>query len=91
MITKNILTRVGFGSQKDEDEGDRQLKNEIINHVHSLPEKADTIEVHTFNLYGRMGFKVVTGNRVPHKVIQKKVCFSMKILTLHIKLILFLH
>jgi hypothetical protein len=30
MITKNILTRVGFGSQKDEAEGDRQIKNDII-------------------------------------------------------------
>ena len=29
MITENILTRVGFGSQKDKAEDDRQIKNDI--------------------------------------------------------------
>ena len=30
MITKNILTRVGFGTQKGETEGNRPIKNDII-------------------------------------------------------------
>jgi hypothetical protein len=30
MITKNILTRVGFGTQKGEAEGNRPIKNDII-------------------------------------------------------------